>query len=159
MKKITLILLCAVFMSISAYAQSVPAAQVPGVVKKTLTTKYPKAQDVEWEKESTNFKALFMNGEDWTEAMFTAAGVWTTTNVSLDPEKMPAVLAAIVKKANPGLEISLVNRIDSAKGAPTYEIQLDSEDASYIAIYKADGTLVSKKQIEEESGQLYFMGS
>ncbi|MFT5056885.1 MAG: hypothetical protein ACI80H_001605, partial [Pseudoalteromonas distincta] len=34
MKKITLILLCAVFMSISVYAQSVPAAQVPSAVKK-----------------------------------------------------------------------------------------------------------------------------
>jgi hypothetical protein len=151
MKKITLILLCAVFMSISVYAQSVPAAQVPSAVKKTLMTKYPKAQDVEWEKESSNYMAMFSNGEDWTEAVFTAAGVWTTSNVNIDPEKMPAALSATVKKANPGLEISGVNRIESAKGAPTYEIQLDSEDASYIAIYKADGTLVSKKQAEEES--------
>jgi lactam utilization protein B len=95
--------------------------------------------------------AMFSNGEDWTEASFTAAGVWTSSNVNIDPEKMPAALMATVKKANPGLEISGVNRLESAKGAPTYEIQLDSEEASYIAIYKADGTLVSKKQVEEES--------
>ena len=58
---------------------------------------------------------------------------------------------ATLKKANPGLEISEVNKIESSKGAPTYDIQLDSDEASYIAIYKADGTLVSKKQAEEES--------
>ena len=136
-------------MNISVYAE--PAAQVPSAIKKTLTTKHPKAQDVEWEKESSNYMAMFSNGEDWTEAVFTATDVWTTSNVNIDPEKMPAKLMATVKTANPGFEISGVNRIESAKGAPNYEIQLDSEEASYITLYKADGTLVSKKQAEEEA--------
>lgn len=121
------------------------------LLKKTLTKKHPKAQDIEWEKESSKHMAMFSNGENWTEAAFTAAGLWTTSNVNKDSEKMPAKLMATLKKANPGLEISGVNKIESSKGAPTYEIQLDSEEASYIAIYKADGTLVSKKQAEEES--------
>jgi len=99
-------------MSISVYAQSVPAAQVSSAVKKTLMTKYPKAHDVEWEKESSNYMAMFSNGEDWTEAVFTATDVWTTSNVNIDPEKMPAALAATVKRANPGLEISGVNRLE-----------------------------------------------
>ena len=38
-------------------------------------TKYPKAQDIEWEKETSNYQAKFSNGEDWTEAAFTAAGL------------------------------------------------------------------------------------
>lgn len=41
-------------------------------------------------------------------------------------------------------------RKDVAAGPPTYEIILDGETESYTAIYKADGTLVSKVKAEEE---------
>jgi len=48
--------------------------------------------------------AMFSNGEDWTEASFTAAGVWTSSNVNIDPEKMPAALMATVKKLTQDLK-------------------------------------------------------
>ena len=64
-------------------------------------TKYPKAQDIEWEKETSNYQAKFSNGEDWTQAAFTVADLRTISDVIRDPEKMPAALAATVKKRKP----------------------------------------------------------
>ena len=150
MKKSVIVWLCAVLMSVSAYAQSIPAAKVPSPVKKTLMTKYPKASEVEWEKVGTSYLAMFSNGDDWTEATFSATGVWQKTAVNMHPEKLPAALAQTVKKGNPNFEISSVIRKDVAAGPPTYEIILDGETESYTAIYKADGTLVSKVKAEEE---------
>lgn len=59
-------------------------------------------------------------------------------------------MAQTVKKGNPNFEISSVIRKDVAAGPPTYEIILDGETESYTAIYKADGTLISKVKAEEE---------
>jgi hypothetical protein len=42
-----------------------------------------------------------------------------------------------------------VIRKDVAASPPTYEIILDGETESYTALYKADGTLVSKVKAEE----------
>ena len=149
MKKSVIVWLCAVLMSVSAYAQFIPAAKVPSPVKKTLMIKYPKAAEVEWEKIEASYLAMFSNGDDWTEATFSATGVWQKTSVNIDPEKLPAALGLTVKKGNPNFDISSVIRKDVAAGPPTYEIILDSETESYTALYKADGTLLSKVKAEE----------
>ncbi len=147
MKRITLILLCAVLMSISAYAQTVTAAQVPGPVKKSLVTKFPKATGVEWEKSAANYEAQFTNGNDWTTALFTATGEWIKTEVSLDTEELPATLKTAVVKNFKGFEVTSATKLVN-KGGTTYLIQVDSETEGYEALLKEDGTLVKKTKVE-----------
>ena len=149
MKKVTLVLLCAVLMSISAIAQSIDATKVPNPVKKSHMTKYPKATELEWELESTFYNAMFMNGNNWTIAKYSATGTWEKSDVTIDPENLPSGLAKKVASDSKGYQVSSVNRTDSPKSLPMYELILDNEDGKTItAIYKADGTLVSKKETE-----------
>jgi hypothetical protein len=152
MTKSIIVWLCAVLMSISVSAQFIPADKVPGPVKKTLIIKYPKAAEVEWEKVGSTYIAMFANDDDWTEATFSQTGVWQTTSVNMDPDKLPVALVQIVKKGNPSFEISSVIRKDAAATPPIYEITLDSETETYTAVYKADGTLISKVKNEDGNG-------
>jgi hypothetical protein len=152
MTKSIIVWLCAVLMSISVSAQSIPAAKVPCPVKKTLIVKYPKAAEVEWEKVGSTYIAMFANDDDWTEATFSQTGVWQTTSGNIDPAKLPNALAQTVRKGNPDFEISSVIRKDAASTPPTYEITLDSETDTYTTVYKADGTLISKAKNEDGDG-------
>ena len=147
MKRITLILLCAVLMSISAYAQTVTAAQVPGPVKKSLITKFPKATDVEWEKVAANYQAQFTNGNDWTVALFSATGEWQKTEISLDTEMLPATLKTSISKNFKGFETTSATKIIN-KGGTNYLVQVDSETEGYEVLIKEDGTVVKKTKVE-----------
>ena len=146
MKKITLILLCAVFMSISAYAQTITAAQVPGPVKKSLITKFPKASDIEWEKVSANYQAQFTNGNDWTVAIFSATGDWIKTEISIDTETLPATLKTAIAKNFKGYEVTSATKMIN-KGGASYLVQVDSETDGYEALFKEDGTLIKKSKV------------
>ena len=136
-------------MSISAYAQSVSAAQVPSLVKKAMMTKFPKATDVEWEKENEHFLAQFSLLENWTVATFNDKGVWIQTNASIATETIPAAVTKTTKSTLPGCEILSANRITSSSST-TYLVQAAMGDSAYELTLKADGTLVKKEMIEEE---------
>ncbi len=149
MKKSVFVWLCAVLMSVSAYAQSVTAAQVPSPVKKAMMTKYPKSNDIEWEKAGNTYIAMFSAGDDWTVATFTDKGVWAKTDVSIDPETLPAAVKTAISKLFEGYEATSANKIETPSGT-TYLAQVVGEDARYEVIFKADGSVVKKTKQEEE---------
>lgn len=149
MKKSIFVWLCAVLMSVSAYAQSVTAAQVPGPVKKTVMTKYPKSSDIEWEKVGSSYNAMFSSGDDWTVVTISDKGVWTKTDVSIDPEALPAAVKTTISKTFVGYEATSANKIEIPSGT-TYLAQVDGEDARYEVILKADGSVLKKTKLEDE---------
>lgn len=149
MTKSLFVWLCAVLMSVSAYAQSVTAAQVPSPVKKAMMTKYPKSSDLDWEKDGINYKAMFSAGDDWTVATFTPKGEWVGTDISVDPETLPATVKTAISKTFVGYEATSANRLESPSGT-TYLIQVYAEDAGYEVVLKPDGSVVKKTKLEDE---------
>ena len=149
MKKSFIVLLCAVLMSISAYAQSVSAAQVPSPVKKAFMTKFGSPSDVEWEKIGTTYSAQFMEGEDWTQASFSDKGVWLNTDTSLDPEDASSVIKKAITKAMPGYDILSLNKIESASGT-NFLAQVSNDSNSFEVLMKADGSIIRKTKVEDE---------
>lgn len=149
MNKSFITLLCAVFMSISVYAQSVPADQVPSPAKKTIMTKYASAKEIEWSKNADVYTAEFMLKGDWHVVQLSKTGTWLKSEVSLDAENLPASVVSSVEKLFESYEITSATRVET----PTkkhLELSVDTEDDSYLLTLSLDGKLLTKKLAEYE---------
>ncbi len=89
MKTPILIIVAALFISLSAFAQN--PKDLPAKVKTSFDQKFPSAQKTTWAKESAKeWEVEFtMNNKDYS-ANFNTEGVWLETEYKISEKEIPA---------------------------------------------------------------------
>ena len=127
-------------------AQTLPADRVPPAVRQSFETRFPGAQEVEWELESDkNYEAEFeLNGAE-TTARFDASGKWLETEAVVRRSRLPQPVNAAIVKAFPQYRISGARSL-AAWNSPDviYEIHVENAREIVEVQFAADGRLLNR---------------
>lgn len=145
--KIRIIMLIAaiVFSSESIYANN-GKTKVPQAVVDAFNKKYPKATDVEWEKDKLNYEVEFELGEIEYEATFSEDGTWLETETEIEEKDFPENVAAAFKAAHPKAKIKEIQKVETPKST-FYEIEYKKGMKKKEAFFDSEG---KQLQIDED---------
>jgi hypothetical protein len=97
MKKVLLFILMTTMLGANiVFAQ---LRSVPSEVTNALKEKFPKASDVSWKDNLTNWQAKFKDDSIKTSVYFTSKGEWKETDKELKYDDLPAVVKDGFKKS------------------------------------------------------------
>ena len=124
-------------------------------VQNEFNTRYPNAKDVSWEWEDGYAVAKFRQGNEYSEAWFTEAALWTMTDTDL---KFPSLPQDVQDTYNGSYyadwkidEITRLERIDTKM---TYIIEVEDELGAVDLLYSASGILINA--IPHQSIEFYL---
>lgn len=102
---------------------------VPAAVKTALSTKYPEATKVTWEKEKGNYEANWggRSGED-NSVQFTPTGEFIEIVKAMPVSQLPKPVLVYVKEHYKGAKITEAGKVTDAKGKITYEAEVHHKD-------------------------------
>ena len=121
MKKLILAALVAGVFSLQAFACG---DDVPAAVKTKLSSLYPNAKKVKWEKEKEMYEAEFENSGVETSVLFDGQGAVTETEIEIPVSKLPAAATTYLAKNHAGKKVSEAAMITDAAGKVSYEAEV-----------------------------------
>lgn len=95
--KIVVIALVAVGMSCSSDDHEIEESSVPKSARTALSTAFPDADDIEWEKEGEDFEASFENGKVEMSVVFGADGGIIETEKEIKVSEFPQKVQEALK--------------------------------------------------------------
>lgn len=124
----------------TASAQKVKSAEVPEAVKAKLSSLYPNAQEIEWEKEDAGFEAEFEINEVETSANFDAAGNFLESETEIKTSELPKTVIEYMT----GKKIKEASKITDAAGKITYEAESGKKDY----IFDSEGKFIKTVDVD-----------
>lgn len=124
-------------LSNSVYAD-IDSAEVPKAVQDAFNKKYPKATDVEWEKDKLNYEVEFELDEVEYEATFSEDGTWLETETEIPEKELPEKVAKAFKEKFPKAKIKEIEKVETPKSI-FYEIEYKKGMRKKEAIFDVDG--------------------
>lgn len=124
-------------------AASIFAGEAPAATQKAFIAKFPKAEKIKWEKESTNnYEASFTLGNVAMSANFDADGNWIETETSIAVKELPQGVSNYVAKIYPKAKITEAAKIERpATDVFIYEAQITENGKKTDLILTEDGKL------------------
>lgn len=143
MRAITIQLLVVFFLGAGAvFAQDVQESQVPSVIVNNFKKQFPKARDIDWEREGDRYNVDFEIGffTDY-EAWYTASGELIRYSEEIPNNKLPNAVKKAVKSQFEGY------RIEDAKkfvenDVETYYIEIEKGNDERDLVFSKDGKLL-----------------
>lgn len=135
-----LVLIIALGLSNSIFAQKISEKEVPAAVKSIFKTHFPGVSKVKWEKEKEHFEAEFEQNKTETSALFDGNGNWLETEVEITVNQLPAAASDYIKTNYKGQKIKEAARITDASGAVTYEVEIKGKEL----IFDKNGTFIEE---------------
>jgi len=143
MRTRTIQLMAVFFLGIgSVFAQDIPESQVPSVIVNNFKKQFPKAGDIEWERQGNQYNVEFEIGffTDY-EAWYTASGELIRYSEEIPNSKLPADIKQAIK--NQFEEY----RIDDAKkfvenNVETYYVEIEKGKNEQNLVFSKDGKLL-----------------
>ena len=129
--------------------------EVPTVVKAKFQELYPKAEEVNWDVEGSNFEVSFESEEDVDiSLLFDGNGNILETETEVEKKDLPAAVKESLEKDFSDWEITELAKIVS-DGKTIYEAELEKGEKQIDAILSPDGKLVKKtsKDDDDEDGE------
>jgi hypothetical protein len=120
---------------------------VPDAVKAKFATMYPKAEHAEWEMENGNYEASFKEEKMETSVVISPDGNVVETETSVDAAMLPQPIHEYVTSQLGGKKISSAEKIVTATGMVSYEVEVGETDY----LFDASGQFTGKE--EEEKGK------
>ncbi len=120
---------------------------VPGTVRAKFMAMYPKAEHAEWEMEGGNYEASFKEEKMETSVIISPDGNVVETETSVDAAMLPQPIHNYVTSQLGGKKISSAEKIVSATGIVSYEVEVGETDY----LFDASGQFTGKE--EEEKGE------
>lgn len=122
-------LLALSFLATHTSAQRLNTAAVPAAVRSALTSKYPGAVAVSWEKEKGNYEANWggRSKED-SSVLFTPDGQFVEQVVAIPVSALPPAVATYVRAHYPGARITEAGKVTDASGQTRYEAEVKGKD-------------------------------
>jgi len=151
MKKNILLLFAAILAGYIAHAQKIDAGKVPSAVVSAFSTKFPKAEQVTWEQESSNtYEATYrLNGKK-VSVNLDKNGKWQETETEIGVDELPAPVAAAIRKEFSGYNIREASKIESEKHGNCFEAELEKEGETIDVLFTADGKVLGKSKMEDK---------
>ncbi len=124
--------------------------KAPQSVQDAFAEHFPEAKALGWDKESDNewevdFK---FNGMEYS-ALFSSDGIWKETEHEIGKNEIPNEVYNSIKSIYPNADIDEVELMESPKGVH-YEMELETSGEVLEVILDSSGTILSKKDTEDE---------
>jgi len=148
MKKITLFLLMTFSVAV-AFAQDLPAAQVPAPVTSALTKAYPNAEKTKWKLKDDVYHADFKIAKDKYDVWFDKTGKVTKRKYEISSKDLPAAIQATLTKEYSAYTVHDAEKTE-AKGVSTYKVELKKAGEERKITFGEDGKVVEKKKDKED---------
>ncbi len=114
--------------SVSLYAQILPDRDVPEVVQKNFSKKFPRAENISWNKVDTNYKVdCYFRGKS-TYAEYTAVGDWVQTVTEEDTKALYPPIERYLDENYKGDKIVLAE----------FATRADKNDYYYVQVAKKE---------------------
>ncbi|MES2567303.1 MAG: PepSY-like domain-containing protein [Bacteroidota bacterium] len=130
-----------------ANAQKIKQAKVPATVKEAFNKQYPNAKVESWEKEDTNYEAVFELNNVETSASYDRNGRFISSEVEIKKTDLPKAVADYIATNMPGKKIKDTSKITDANGKVTYEALVGREDF----IFDSDCSFVRKEDNNKDN--------
>lgn len=115
-------------LSFSIFAQSSMNRDVPEIVYKTFNKKFPRAEDISWDKVDTNFIAEFYFRGVGTYAEFSPGGKWVQTITDLDVKNLYPPVQKYIDENFAKDKIVFAEKAMKADKQDYYYVQLSRKD-------------------------------
>lgn len=135
-----LLLACGIFViATTGCSQKI---NVPAAVTQAFNSKYPRAMDVKWGKESAKeYEAEFkLNGNN-VSANFSADGAWVETETEMKVTGLPEAVIAAINKNYPGAVITTAEKLEEPGDKVLYETVIKVNGKKKTLELNADGSL------------------
>lgn len=127
-----------------AKAQDLNSADVPGNLKDTFNKEYPKATDVEWEKEMDNYKVEFdLNRRDH-EVWYNASGSMIKKEQEMVETELPQSIRAAIQSKYAGYRVDDVEMVWKNK-INTYDVELEKGQDEKHVIFDDKAKVLSER--------------
>lgn len=151
MKKITILLLWAVFAGQMAFAQTISADKVPAAVTSAFKGKFPGAVSPTWKmKAGKVYEADFKLNNETVSASFDQAGKWQETETALKTTALPAAVQSTLSKVFEGYKINEASKIEQAQKGSCYEAEIAKGTEMYDVQLSPEGKMLSKTKVPAE---------
>lgn|SRR5690554_188799 len=126
----------------SLFAQDVPENQVPSVILNTFKKEFPKASDIEWEREDELYNVDFEIGyfTDY-EAWFDASGKLIKYSEEISEKDLPQAVKDAVKKQFDGYRIDDVEKFIE-NNIETYRVEIEKGNDERYVTFSKNGKLI-----------------
>jgi Putative beta-lactamase-inhibitor-like, PepSY-like len=109
----------------------------------TLTTMFPTASFVEWEKERNYIKAEFLHEGAETEVRFSTNEEWLQTEIDLQQNQIPApVVAAIAQSEFANWQYEDAHHLQQLNADPRFVIEMENANKDVDLHFSAEGELL-----------------
>lgn len=141
MKKIMMIALFVLPISIHAAAQNKSRLNVPPAVQGSFAKQYAGIV-AKWEKEDGKYEANFIKDGNNCSAMYEPDGAFTESEIDIKISDLPKNILTFVKEHYPGKKIKEAARITKADGTVNYEAAVGAKDV----IFDAEGKFLKEQK-------------
>ena len=119
---------------------------IPPSVKESFQSKYPTAEDVDWDTEDNFYEADFKINNDNYEALFsTTGGIWIETTQEIDQEELPVSVKQVLEsEMYNGWEIDDVYKAETGDNPELYKIRVKMGDNKEYHYFDSGGNLIKK---------------
>jgi hypothetical protein len=132
-----------VFVTIFLFAASSADAQVINVPKKSQThfgKKYPKATEVNWINNVTDYQVKFKDEKGTQRAYYHMDGTWNFTELYIDKAKVPEdVMASLSKSRFSDWANESCAVVENNKGQKLYRLEMKKGVEKKFVFYDKDG--------------------
>lgn len=143
MKTKTIQLLAIFFLGTGTiFAQDMLESQVPSVIVNSFKKEFPKASDVEWERQGDQYNVDFEIGwfTDY-EAWFTASGKLIRYTEDISEGDLPKTVKHAIKNQYKGYRIEDAKKIIE-NGVETYSVEIEKGNDERDLVFSTNGKLI-----------------
>ncbi len=142
MKKLIILSALAVCMTSGMNAQDIPQSAVPTIIINAFNQQYPKAMDIDWEMDGSNYKVEF---EIWFrdhEVWYDNSGKVIRTKEEISSSDLPAAISSAIQSNYNGFRTDDCEKW--TEGSTThYVIELKTFTQERKVVFDASGKVLS----------------
>ncbi len=142
MKK-SVITIALIMLSFVSFAQKTKEQNVPQVIKKALSEKFPNAKNVKWDKEENNFEASFKNNNIDNSILFNANGKIIETEIAIEVNQLPKNALQYLNDNFKNQKVKEAAKIITEKGNLIYEAEIKGKDL----FFDENGNFITKDKV------------
>lgn len=134
-----------------SYCSAPPNPRVPNRTLDAFSSKFPKAQAVNWEIEPDEvFEASFKVAGKEMSANFNASGVWLETEVSIITTDLPQAVSETIVQLFPNSKVIEAEIVELPEQELLFEVELENQhiDEKMEAFFHSNGDLLNAKTID-----------
>lgn len=129
-------------LTVIVYGQDIHQSQVPSVVVNSFKMEFPKAKDVEWERDGDNYNVDFeIDFFTDYEAWFDASGKLIHFTEEISSGELPKAVKDAIKTQYSSYRIDDVKKINE-NGIISYRVEVEKRDDERHLSYSEDGKLL-----------------